>query len=324
VVRGPALERTAQWRMPAHVHVVSYETLRSDAHLSRKRIWDLVVIDEAQKIKNQDSDVAGAIKRLLRRRAWALTGTPLENRPDDLASVLDFVAPRLPDQELHRLSTADADQLRRQLGTVQLRRRKQDVLQELPPRTLTDLLLEMTPKQRRSYERAENDGLVYLKELGSSITIANVLELILRLKQLCNFEHKSGASAKFADLQDRLALLAEGDQRALVFSQFADEYYGAAALVRRLEHLHPVLYPGAMTLHERGAAVRHFQEDPYRRVMVLSLRAGGQAATCRPPPMSSTSTAGGIPPSRTRPPTAATASASASRFTSTRTRSRSR
>jgi SNF2 family DNA or RNA helicase len=274
VVRGLAVDRTAQWRMPAHVHIVSYETLRSDAQLSRERIWDLVVIDEAQKIKNHDSDVAAAIKRLLRRRAWALTGTPLENRLDDLASVLEFVAPRLPDQEPHRPSVGD--QLRRELGMVQLRRRKQDVLPELPPKTLTDLLLEMTPDQRRSYERAENDGLVYLQELGGSITIANVLELILRLNQLCNFEPESGASAKFADLQERLAVLADGGQRALVFSQFADEYYGAAALARRLEHFGPVLYTGAMTLYERDTAVRRFQEDPSRQVMVLSLRAGGQ------------------------------------------------
>jgi SNF2 family DNA or RNA helicase len=274
VVRGPAADRSAQWRMPAHVHVVSYETLRSDAQLSRERIWDLVVIDEAQKIKNGDSDVAAAVKRLLRRRAWGLTGTPLENRLEDLASILEFVAPRLPDQEPHALRPGD--QLRRELGAVQLRRRKREVLRELPPKTLTDLLLEMTPQQRRSYERAENEGLVSLKALGSSITIANVLELILRLKQLCNFEPESGASAKFADLQERLACLVAGGQRALVFSQFADEYYGAAVLARRLEHLRPVLYTGAMTLVERDTAVRCFQEDPSRQVMVLSLRAGGQ------------------------------------------------
>jgi SNF2 family DNA or RNA helicase len=273
-LRGPAAERAAQWRMPAHVHVVSYETLRSDVQLGRERLWDLVVIDEAQKIKNRDADVAVAVKRLLRRRAWALTGTPLENRLDDLASILEFVSPRLPDEEPHTLHPGD--QLRRELGTVQLRRRKQEVLTELPSRTLTDLQLEMTPEQRRSYERAENEGLVYLKGLGSSITIANVLELILRLKQLCNFEPQSGASAKFADLRDRLAVLAAGGQRALVFSQFVDEYYGAAALARRLEQYRPVLYTGAMTLGDRDAAVRRFQEDPSRQVMILSLRAGGQ------------------------------------------------
>jgi SNF2 family DNA or RNA helicase len=273
-VRGPADDRAAQWRMPAHVHVVSYETLRSDAHLSRDRLWDLVVIDEAQKIKNPDSEVASAVKRLLRRRAWGLTGTPLENRLEDLASILEFVAPRLPDQRPHTLTPGE--HLRRELSTVQLRRRKQEVLAELPPKTLIDLQLEMTSLQRRSYERAEHEGRVYLKELGSSITIANVLELILRLKQLCNFEPESGSSAKLADLEERLESLAEGGQRALVFSQFADEHFGAAAIARRLERYRPVLYTGAMTLAERDTAVRRFQDDPSRQLMVLSLRAGGQ------------------------------------------------
>ncbi len=273
-VRGAADDRAPQWRMPAHVHVVSYETLRSDAHLSRDRIWDLVVIDEAQKIKNPDSEIASAVKHLPRRRAWGLTGTPLENRLADLASILEFVAPRLPDQR--PLKVIPGEHLRDELSTIQLRRRKQDVLAELPPKTLIDLPLELTPDQRSSYERAENEGRVYLKELGSSVSIANVLELILRLKQLCNFAPESGSSAKLADLDERLATLAEAGQRALVFSQFADEYFGAAAIAARLERYRPVLYTGAMTLAERDAAVQRFQDDRSRQLMVLSLRAGGQ------------------------------------------------
>lgn len=273
-IRGPAGERAAQWRMPAHVHVVGYETLRSDAELSRSRVWDLVVIDEAQRIKNAEAEVAAVVKRLLRRRAWALTGTPLENRLEDLASILEFVAPRLPDQPPHTVTPGQ--NLRDHLAEVQLRRRKRDVLTELPPKTLTDLLLDMTPEQRRSYERAENEGLVFLRELGSNVTIANVLELILRLKQLCNFEPEMGASAKMADLEERLDALAETGQRALVFSQFADEHFGAAAIARRLERFRPILYTGRIPLPERDAAVSRFLRDRTRRLMVLSLRAGGQ------------------------------------------------
>ncbi len=274
VVRGPAGERPPQWRMPAHVHVVSYETLRSDAHLSRERTWDLVVIDEAQKIKNAESDVSAVVKRLLRRRAWALTGTPLENRIDDLASILEFVAPRLPDQPPHRV--ASGVDLRDELAAVQLRRRKQDVLRQLPPKTLSDLLLDMTTEQRRSYTRAENEGLVYLRELGTSVTVANVLELIMRLKQLCNFDPETGASAKLADLDERLDALVESGQRALVFSQFADATFGAEAIAQRLGRYRPVVYTGGMALAERDAAIRTFVNDFSHHVMVLSLRAGGQ------------------------------------------------
>lgn len=75
-VRGPAQRRLSQWRSSAHIHLTSYETVRSDSHVSREREWDLVVLDEAQMIKNAGTEVALVVKRLLRRRAWALTGTP--------------------------------------------------------------------------------------------------------------------------------------------------------------------------------------------------------------------------------------------------------
>jgi superfamily II DNA or RNA helicase len=273
-IRGASQSRVAQWRMAAHVHVVSYETLRSDAYLSCKQVWDLIVLDEVQKIKNPDSDVAGVVKDLRRRRAWALTGTPLENDLEDLASVLEVVSPRLPG-EPRRMLTPGVH-LRDELASIQLRRRKDDVLKQLPPKTLTELLLEMTPQQRRSYDRAESDGVMYLKGLGSNISIANILELVLRLKQLCNFEPASGASAKLDDMEVRLQSVVDNGERAVVFSQFVDDVYGATAIARRLERYRPVLYTGAMTLVERDAAVRRFYEDPSSNVMVVSLRAGGQ------------------------------------------------
>jgi superfamily II DNA or RNA helicase len=273
-IRGPAEGRVGQWRMPAHVHVVGYDTLRSDAYLSSERIWDVVVVDEVQKVKNPDSDLASVVKGLSRRRAWVLTGTPLENNLEDLASVLEVVAPRLPGEPPRRLTPGV--HLRNELAAIQLRRRKEEVLSQLPPKSFTEIQLEMSPQQRREYNRAENDGVVYLKGLGSSITVANILELVLRLKQLCNFEPASGASAKLDDMAVRLqAVIANGD-RAIVFSQFADDQYGAAAIARRLERYRPVLYTGALTLPERDAAVQRFYEDSSRHVMVVSLRAGGQ------------------------------------------------
>jgi SNF2 family DNA or RNA helicase len=273
-IRGLPESRVAQWQMAAHVHVVSYETLRSDAYLSREHVWDLVVLDEVQKIKNPDSDVASVAKDLSRRRAWALTGTPLENDLEDLASVLEVVSPHLPGEPRRRLTPGV--HLRTELASIQLRRRKDDVLQQLPPKTLTELLLEMTPQQRRSYDRVERDGVMYLKGLGTNISIANILELVLRLKQLCNFEPVSGASAKLDDMEVRLQSVVDNGERAVVFSQFAGDVYGAAAIARRLERFQPVLYTGGMTFVERDTAVRRFYEDPSAHVMVVSLRAGGQ------------------------------------------------
>ena len=278
-VRGSPEERAWQWATPAHAYLVGYETLRMDfsggpESPPRRRIWDLVLLDEAQKIKNRRSDVGVKCKRLPRRRSWALTGTPLENSPDELASVLEFVTPLLPPFVSVRLGPGP--ELSRVHGELQLRRRKRDVLSDLPPKLVSDVTLALTESQRESYERAERDGVIELYRKGEALTVENVLELIVRLKQICNFCPVSGQSAKLDDLLARLEELREGGSRALVFSQFADSRFGAAAIAHQLRDFRPLLYTGAMSTSQRDAVVREFRENPEYRVLVLSLRAGGQ------------------------------------------------
>jgi SNF2 family DNA or RNA helicase len=194
-VVGSAGARTAIWHGDAQVFIASYETVRTDLDRDGciRRRWDVVVIDEAQRIKNPQADVARAIKRLRPQRAWALTGTPLENQLDDLVSVLDFVAPGRfrPETLTHGL--------RKLLEEVQLRRRRTDVLQDLPPKLPICVPISLEPRQRAAYERAERRGVIRLVTLGAELRISHVLELILRLKQICNFCPETGASAKRAD-----------------------------------------------------------------------------------------------------------------------------
>ena len=95
VVRGSAADRGWQWATPVHVTLVSYDTLRSDFGDSPVspvggKTWDVVVADEAQRIKNRNS-TSDAVKGLSRRRSWALTGTPVENDEEELASIMEFV-----------------------------------------------------------------------------------------------------------------------------------------------------------------------------------------------------------------------------------------
>ncbi|MDQ3702700.1 MAG: DEAD/DEAH box helicase, partial [Chloroflexota bacterium] len=291
-IRGAAEERAWQWKAPAHVYLTSYETLREDCTDSlhsppRRRLWDVVVLDEAQRIKNRDSEVSRKCKLLRRRRAWALSGTPLENSLDDLASVLEFVTPhrdaQYRDAPHHDGPPRDGAgrpapsrySLLERLRTLQLRRRKADVLPQLPPKIVSRIVLPLTGAQRESYERAERDGIVALRERGAHVRIDNVLDLIVRLKQFCNFCPASGESAKLDDLRQRLHTLRLQGHRALVFSQFVDGRYGARALANHLTALHPLLYTGELSLPQRDAVVHQFRNDPRRTVLLLSLRAGG-------------------------------------------------
>jgi SNF2 family DNA or RNA helicase len=274
VVRGGPLERQRLWRTPSHVFAVSYETLRQDVVADPDNLrqpeeieWDVVILDEAQKIKNQRTTAAQVCKRLKRRASWALTGTPLENDLNDLLSIIDFLTP---------LPGGVYDDVFERQASLQLRRRKADVLQDLPPKSVFDLWLQLHPQQRRTYERVEQEGVVDLRQRGRSVTITHVLALIQRLKQVCNVCPETGASAKLEDLADRLGEIAAEGQRALVFSQYVDSEYGVGGIVQRLDDLNPLAYHGGLSAREKDAVIAMFKGSDEHKALVLSLRAGGQ------------------------------------------------
>jgi len=271
---GSPDDRRQRWRAPAQVYLTSFDALRGNMALPapygpRRRLWRVVVADEAQRIKNAHTAIAATVKALPRQRAWALTGTPLENRPDDAVSILDFVAPGLYDPD-----TMVAG-LRRALSVVQLRRRRADVLPGLPPKTVFELAPELLPAQRAAYDTAHREGLVWLRELGVELRVTHVLELILRLKQICNACPRTGTSAKLDDLRRQLHDVAHSGEKALVFSQFVAAPFGAEAIARAVRPHGPVLLTGGMSTAARDDTVALFDTDPSRRVLVASLRAGG-------------------------------------------------
>ncbi|HET6382332.1 MAG TPA: DEAD/DEAH box helicase [Armatimonadota bacterium] len=276
VVNGPVDQRVWQWQYRAHVTLVSYDTLRADFTSSpscgpRRTRWGVVVLDEAQRIKNASTDVARACKRLSRRRSWALTGTPLENSVEDVVSILEFVAGGSDPGPAPRTGLS----LRASLSEYQLRRRKSGVLQDLPPKIVTDLTLELTPAQRRAYDRAENEGLSTLLN-GAEILIENILALINQLKQICNFAPAGGASSKMEDLLSRMEELSANQQKALVFTQYTSDLSGARRIARELSRFNPLVYTGEMSLAKRAETVDRFRSEDGRRVLILSLKAGGQ------------------------------------------------
>jgi SNF2 family DNA or RNA helicase len=273
-VSGPVGERAWQWRADHLVHIVGYETLRNDAGAARSRRWDLVVLDEAQRIKNRETAVSRACKVLPRLRSWALTGTPLENRVDDLASILEFVRANPDGARLSSLSAGISLMMRHQ--ELQLRRRKQEVLTQLPPRTDVRLEVELSPAQRRSYRWVLDKGRLEIAELGDKATVLNVLEVLMRLKQVCNFDPTTGESAKLVDLTERLAELVGSGHRALVFSQFTSHRFGVEKIASDLGRFRPLTYTGGLGLREREEVIERFKSNDRHSALILSIRAGGQ------------------------------------------------
>ena len=276
IIRGSASDRSWQWAAEVDVTLVSYDTLRSDfggngQSPMRRKTWDVVVADEAQRIKNRN-DTSDALKGLRRTRSWALTGTPIENDEEELASILEFVdhdgsgaskryRPGVALQERHR--------------ELQLRRKKGEVLDDLPPKQVTKMAIELDSRQRNSYDKAEQDGIVYLKALGAEVGVTHVLELITRLKQICNADPETGESSKLADIKNRLEQLTAQGHRALVFSQYVSDTSGVAAAANYLRDFNPLTITGDIPQEDRAAIIERFKTRGKHKALILSLRAGG-------------------------------------------------
>ena len=276
IIRGSAPDRGWQWQADTDVTLVSYETLRSDSEGNtqapvRRKIWDVVVADEAQRIKNRN-DTSRALKGLNRARSWALTGTPIENHEEELASILEFVDHDQKGQSKRYQAGPELLSRHRQL---QLRRKKGDVLEDLPEKQVTLLQIELHNAQRASYDKAEQEGVVFLRALGRDITIQHVLELITRLKQICNADPVNGESSKLDDIRERLELLVGQGHKALVFSQYTSDTAGVAAAASHLREFNPLVITGDVPLPDRPAIIDRFKGGDQFQALIISLRAGG-------------------------------------------------
>jgi SNF2 family DNA or RNA helicase len=269
VVEGDQTRRLWQWRLAdVPLRIANYEVVCRDREvfdLPDVR-FDLVVLDESQRIKNRSSTTSQVVRGIGRRRSWALTGTPVENSAEDLVGIFEFLAPGFlsSDMKPRRMGRTVSDYV--------LRRTKDQVLQDMPPRLIHDTEIELSPEQRTSYTMAEEEGVVRLTEMGDGATIQHVFELVLRLKQICNFDPATGESAKFERLDADMEEIAQSGRKALVFSQWVGTL---RELSRRLARFGPLEYHGKIPSAQRDGVIQRFRDDKNAHVMLMSYGAGG-------------------------------------------------
>lgn len=266
-VLGDDADRSAFYQLPIEVLVASYEQIRQDA-LERipGNAFDIVVLDEAQRIKNRESRTALACRLLPRGRAWALSATPLENSRDDLESVFGFLAPGL----LKPLMTRE--EILANASPHLLRRRKTDVLGDLPPVIVQDMVLDLTAEQRDAYDVLWASRFETLSGEPKPVSTAALFGLITRLKQICNVEPENGTSAKLEALATLLEGVSENGEKVIVFSQYVETLKWLAG---ELGAMPSEIYHGELSQEERDEVVRRFEGESGPRQLLVSLRAGG-------------------------------------------------
>jgi SNF2 family DNA or RNA helicase len=265
-VRGSAADRAAYYTLPIPVLIASYEQLRIDMPSMAPSVrFDIVILDEAQRIKNRHSETALACHLVRRLRSWGLTGTPVENSPTDLVSIFEFVRPGLLNDAMPR------HEMHTRIQPHFLRRRKQEVLPELPPLLMQEIPLELQGPQRAQYDAVWNSRTDILSN-RTPVSQATMLTLITRLKQLCNYEPVTEQSVKLDYLRLVIASLTGRRDKLIVFSQYVETLRWISSHLDDVPHS---IFHGGLTEGERDAVVEEFETADGPRVLLNSLRAGG-------------------------------------------------
>ncbi|MEH2072307.1 MAG: DEAD/DEAH box helicase [Nostoc sp.] len=277
--------------------ITSYSLIHRDIKSLESVNWQIIVLDEAQNVKNSEAKQSKAVRQLAATFRIALTGTPVENRLQELWSILDFLNPGyLGNRQFFQRrfampiekygDTASLSQLRSLVQPFILRRLKsdRDIIQDLPDKQEMTVFCGLTADQAALYQQVVEASLAEIESAQGLQRRGMILALLIKLKQICNHPAQylkqttleQHHSAKLLRLEEMLEeVLAESD-RALIFTQFAE--WGKLLkpyLEKQLEREIFFLY-GSTNKKQREEMIDRFQHDPQGPpIMILSLKAGG-------------------------------------------------
>ncbi|WP_163337366.1 SNF2-related protein [Desulfopila sp. IMCC35008] len=274
--------------------ISNYEAVLRDVEIISRYKPDLVILDEAQRIKNFETKTADAVKRLPRQHALVLTGTPLENKLEDVYSIVQFLDPELLSplwqfaanhfllsrtKKNKILGYRQLDKLREKLRPIVVRRRKEEVLDELPEQVRNDYFIDMHPEQALIHADYSRSLLPLMnKKFLTPMDLRHIQMLLLKMRQVCDSTHlidrETDISPKLNELASILdELVVENKRKVVIFS----EWRTMTALIGK--HLSRVGIPfvelsGKVPVAKRQLLIDEFSENPDCKVF-LSTDAGG-------------------------------------------------
>jgi len=296
---APSLDYTTYHGMnrelkEADVLITTYDIVRRDLAKLKKEKIDCLIIDEAQKIKNTNTETSKAIKSLKAKYKMALSGTPVENNLSELWSIFDFALPKylksLKDFQKYYAKDIEiqkdpykTEKLKNITAPFMLRRLKTDknIAPDLPDKIIVDEYSTMTKEQAGLYQSVIDESFEMMEDEGSTGSL--VLKLIISLKQICNhprnFDKTSpidpALSGKAQQLLTLLETILKRNEKVLIFTQYVEM---GEILVKMIEDVlltTPLFLKGSLSTKKRNELVESFQNDPKHKIFILSLKAGG-------------------------------------------------
>jgi len=289
LVIGSASERAAQYDDPSFFTVCNYEQILRDILAVERVKWDLIVLDEGQRIKNWETKTSRITKSLKSPFALVLTGTPLENRLDDLFSIVEFIDERrlgpafrfynrhrVTDERGKLLGYKNLDELRRQLSPILLRRTRSAVLKELPPRSTEIRRIPPTEEQLEIHNGHKRIvSTIVSKKYISEMDLLRLQKALLMCRMSANStflvdKTPPGYSSKLDELDTLIDQLAtEQDRKIVLFSEWTTMLNLIEPLLQKRE-LNFVRLDGSVPQKKRQALIHQFQKDADCRLFITT------------------------------------------------------
>ncbi len=292
IIQGSRAARLQQYRQDSFFYLCNYEQIMVDAvEIQSILAPDIIILDEAQRIKNWQTKTANTIKKLKSRYAFVLTGTPLENRIDEIYSIVQFLDPHLfgplfrfnrdfydLDEKGQAQGYKNLDELHRRLRPVMLRRKKEEVEGDLPGRTINNYFVSMTEEQALRYDEY-NSRVARLMAMAKRRPLRKEewekLQIWLAcMRMLCDtpyiLDQECTDSPKLEELEKILIdLLDEGDHKCIIFSEWTRMLDLVCGLADRLG-ISYALHTGKIHQKKRREEIRRFKDDSDCRLFLSS------------------------------------------------------